>query len=162
MNCFLRPVTLIFFALACMTVLLFSCGEDEEEPVNYTREQALLTYNWNLVSWETVVSKGDAAQDTVRDTLDNYASLELCERDNYYNFSREGSYTYYANNNICSGDQADVIRTGTWSGNRSLSRLTLDSIVCRVKTLNAEAFVLSYEESQGDVRVTHLMTYRSF
>jgi hypothetical protein len=136
----MKPAALLLALAACTA--LSACCKEEEAPAP-TRFELIAGKDWRLIR---LTSHNER---TRRDTIDIFAQMPPCERDNIFLFRADGSYLNTEGAIPCSPPGT---RTGTWSLNAEQATITI--YVPTYAPLGIDIASLNSDEMIGKRRIS--------
>jgi hypothetical protein len=131
--------------VACVALLAFSaCKDDKESPAPSTPvSPGLLTGK----DWRMTANKMELSENGMDTTIDFFADMEPCEKDDLYRFNEDKTVTLKAGATKCQASDPDTEPGGTWELSADGKKITItengDGDTMDVITLTETTFKVS-------------------
>ncbi|MFM7672495.1 MAG: lipocalin family protein [Bacteroidota bacterium] len=126
-------------SIALLAVLTFSaCQKDDPAPPTNTD---LISRNWKITA-----STGTFPP---LPTVDIYAQLQACEKDNILKMSNNGTYTLDEGATKCAPTDPQIVETGNWSFSNNETKLTVMGETFDILSLSATTMTLKQDVAAG-------------
>ncbi len=131
------PITAILFAIS-------ACN------VEGSKEHLLTSESWKLIASETV---------DFFDTIDNFARLKACERDNLYNFLPDQNLEIDEGPTKCKQSDPQTYIEGTWTFSNLETQITINEIEYFVQEFTEKRFRILADIQENGRTATIELTY---
>ena len=122
-------VTIAFLALLSLT----ACKKDGSSS-NSTKKD-LISRNWKITALTGTFPP--------LPTIDLYAQMSACEKDNILKISSNGTYVFDEGATKCVSTDPQIIESGNWSFNSTETKVTIGSDTYDIISLSATTLVIS-------------------
>ena len=127
-------------SLALLGLLFFTaCQKDDPPPPTKTE---LISRDWKITAMTAVFPAPIG-------TVDVFAQLETCEKDNITKVKADGTYTVDEGATKCDPADPQIVETGNWSFTNNETKLTIMGETFDIVSLSATSLVLKQDVPAG-------------
>lgn len=152
----------LLLASLAITCVFTACKKDDDKPKS--KADLLTAKNWRV----TAAASTEVGANGQTITTDEYAQLDACEKDNYFQFKADKKLLINEGKDKCDPTDDQEV-TGAWDLNSDQTKLTISdpsssslSIQGDILELTASTLKVKYSDGSGSTLETQTLTLTSF
>lgn len=146
----------LFTFLSFVTLGLSGCEKEEAGSTKQTNEELITNKNWVLT--------GHTSKENYHPEEDQFALYEVCNTDDVYRFSNDGTFEVNEGATKCDSSDPQVVSQGTWSIKQD-GLLTTETggtaESAKIEELTHSKLVLSATESLQNNTYLQVLTFKA-